>query len=179
MAWDQPVPAAEFHRVPERLTEVFGFLNTVDERTFGGRQPDDELPSWLARYGTPSPADSALAEELRGVLRAVTAANRTGSLPDPAAEHLTALGRRLPLRVDGGLGLRGVEDEGVRGALANILATVARAAADGSWQRMKSCGAPDCGWVFYDHSKPHNARWCSTAGCGNRMKTRAYRNRKG
>ncbi|MFF1609998.1 CGNR zinc finger domain-containing protein [Amycolatopsis sp. NPDC058278] len=54
-----------------------------------------------------------------------------------------------------------------------------RTAADGSWQRMKSCGAPDCGWVFYDHSKPHHARWCSTAGCGNRMKTRAYRDRKG
>ncbi|MEQ0559828.1 CGNR zinc finger domain-containing protein [Amycolatopsis sp. NEAU-NG30] len=177
MAWDQPVPAAEFHRVPERLTEVFGFLNTLDERTFGGRQPDDELAQWLRRHGTPSPADVTLARELRAVLREVTTANRTGSLPDPVAARLAALGEHLPLHADGRLSLRGA-GEGVRGALADVLATVVLTAADGTWQRLKSCGAPDCGWVFYDHSKPHNARWCSTAGCGNRMKTRAYRHRR-
>lgn len=178
MAWDQELPAVEFHRVPARLADVFDFLNTLDERTFGSREPDDELAVWLERKGGCSANDLALARELRGVLREVTVANRTGELPDSAAERLEALGKRLPLRVDRRLGLRGVQDSGARGALADVLGTVTLAAADGSWRRMKSCGAPDCGWVFFDHSKPRNARWCSTAGCGNRMKTRAYRERK-
>lgn len=178
MAWDRELSAVEFHQVPARLAGVFGFLNTLDERTFGGRQPDDELAVWLDRKGSWSADDLALARELRGVLREVTAANRTGELSDSATERLAALGERLPLRADGRLGLRGVQDSGAQGALAEVLGTVILTAADGSWLRMKSCGAPDCRWVFYDHSKPRNARWCSTAGCGNRMKTRAYRDRK-
>lgn len=166
MVWDQELPAAEFHRVPADLVDVFDFLNTLDERTFGGRQPDDDLPRWLGLRGAD---DLALAVELRAVLRELTVANRTGDPPESLAERLAAVGERIPLRVDGRLGLRG------DGALAEVLGAVTVAAANGSWLRMKSCGAPDCGWVFYDHSKPHNARWCSTIGCGNRMKTRAYR----
>ncbi|MEC3981919.1 CGNR zinc finger domain-containing protein [Amycolatopsis sp. H20-H5] len=176
MGWDWQTPAAEFHRVPVRLGGVFEFLNTLDERTFGGRLPDDELEKWLAEHGEYSAAELVLAKELRRVLRAVTAANRTGELDDETSGELEELGGRLPLRVDTRLGLRGTGD-GTAGALSTVLATVILSSADGSWARMKSCGAPDCGWVFYDHSKPRNARWCSTAGCGNRMKTRAYRER--
>lgn len=39
------------------------------------------------------------------------------------------------------------------------------------------CAAHDCRFVFYDHAKPGNGRWCSTEGCGNRNKTRTYRRR--
>ena len=170
MAWDREVPAVEFHRVPEPLVDVFEFLNTLDERTFGGRVPDDELGAWLDRKGVD---DLTLARDLREVLREVTVANHTGDLANPIREKLTAVGARLPLHVDGQFGLRGDS------ALADVLAAVTVAVADGSWSRMKSCAAPDCGWVFYDHSKPQTARWCSTAGCGNRVKTRAYRDRRG
>lgn len=44
--------------------------------------------------------------------------------------------------------------------------------------RLRICAADDCLLAFYDRSKNGRARWCSTAGCGNRMKTRAYRQRR-
>lgn len=177
MAWDRAVPAAVFHAVPAPLVAAFDFMNTLDERTFGDHEPADELtdPAALARHldvGACAPADLRLGLRLRAALRAAARANRTGD-PVPVLDDL---GRELPLRADAALGLAPL-DGGTRGALANLLAAVVIAEADGSWRRMKACGAPDCGWVFYDHSKPRNARWCSTAGCGNRMKTRAYRTR--
>lgn len=183
MGWDREPAATEFHRVPEHLVEVYGFMNTLDERTFGGRSPEDKLtvPAALAEWlAVPrcTPADHRLALRLRRVLRAAAEANRTGELS--VAAELDELGAALPLRARpavGGLGLASGVD-GPRGALAALLATVVLASADGSWARMKTCGAPDCRWVFYDHSKPRNGRWCSTLGCGNRMKTRAYRHRQ-
>jgi predicted RNA-binding Zn ribbon-like protein len=48
---------------------------------------------------------------------------------------------------------------------------------DGSWERIKACGNPDCRWAFYDNSKNHSGRWCEMASCGNRMKARAFRER--
>ncbi|MEU7856893.1 CGNR zinc finger domain-containing protein [Nonomuraea sp. NPDC049141] len=177
MGWDRDEPAAEFHRVPARLVAVFDFLNTCDLRTFGGHEPDDELAGWL---GDCDPAERERAFTLRRALRAMARANRTGELDPAAAGELDEVGATLPLRAlsDGG-GLLGVTaaDGGVPGTLANLLADVIVASADGSWARMKECAAPDCRWIFYDHAKPRNGRWCSTAGCGNRMKTRAYRNR--
>ena len=43
--------------------------------------------------------------------------------------------------------------------------------------RVKICNAPDCGLVFYDHSRSRTSRWCSMDTCGNRVKTRRYRQR--
>ncbi|WP_020668815.1 CGNR zinc finger domain-containing protein [Amycolatopsis nigrescens] len=165
MAWNHAVPAAEFHSVPEPLIGVFDFMNTLDERSFGDLEPSDDLPEWLTEHDI---EDERAARRLRRALRAAAVTNRTG---EPAPE--TVEFPECPLRAQ--LGPAGV---GLTGdPLAELLAAVVLAAADGTWLRMKACGAPDCGWIFYDHSKPHNARWCSTAGCGNRMKTRAYRRR--
>jgi predicted RNA-binding Zn ribbon-like protein len=40
------------------------------------------------------------------------------------------------------------------------------------------CGASDCRWIFFDTSKPGNARWCETAICGNRVKKTNQRVRR-
>ncbi|MFE0022861.1 CGNR zinc finger domain-containing protein [Amycolatopsis sp. NPDC059021] len=178
MAWDWQIEAAEFHRVPERLVPVYDFMNTVDERTFGGRTPDDRLPDWLHERGEFTAAELRLAELLRKALRGMATVNRTGEPNEETAHDLARAGEDLPLHADGRLLLRPYQ-EGVTGSLAELLATVVLTSADGSWSRMKTCAAPDCGWVFYDRSKPRNGRWCSTAGCGNRVKTRSYRERKG
>jgi predicted RNA-binding Zn ribbon-like protein len=45
-------------------------------------------------------------------------------------------------------------------------------------ERLKVCSSQECRWVFFDRSKPGNHRWCSTARCGNRHKTRSYRQRQ-
>ncbi|MCS5717306.1 CGNR zinc finger domain-containing protein [Herbiconiux sp. CPCC 205763] len=41
--------------------------------------------------------------------------------------------------------------------------------------RLRPCENPDCTKFLIDHSKPNSARWCSMAGCGNRMKASRYR----
>lgn len=68
--------------------------------------------------------------------------------------------------------------EGVDGALAALMLSVADAVAAGTWERLKMCEAPDCRWVFYDRSRPNRGRWCAAELCGNRMKTKAYRERR-
>ncbi|MFD9698271.1 CGNR zinc finger domain-containing protein [Lentzea sp. NPDC059081] len=40
------------------------------------------------------------------------------------------------------------------------------------------CAAPDCRWAFYDVSRNGRGRWCAMEICGNRQKTRAYRERR-
>ena len=58
-----------------------------------------------------------------------------------------------------------------------MLAIVAAAQAEGTWERLKSCPASDCRWAFYDKSRNRSAVWCNMAVCGNRAKVRSYRER--
>jgi predicted RNA-binding Zn ribbon-like protein len=67
---------------------------------------------------------------------------------------------------------------GVDGFLAGLMATLARSMADGSWSRVKACRRDTCRWLFFDHSRNRSGTWCSMAGCGSRMKARAYRARQ-
>jgi predicted RNA-binding Zn ribbon-like protein len=66
---------------------------------------------------------------------------------------------------------------GARGAVGQILADVARAMSDGTWERMKACRADDCRWAFLDTAKNRSRAWCSMESCGNRAKVNAYRAR--
>lgn len=66
---------------------------------------------------------------------------------------------------------------GVASALSALAVDLATAAATGTLKRLKICNAPDCGFVFYDHSRSRTSRWCSMDTCGNRIKTRRYRQR--
>ena len=40
--------------------------------------------------------------------------------------------------------------------------------------RLRPCANTDCALFLLDRSKPNNARWCSMATCGNRMKARRH-----
>ena len=64
------------------------------------------------------------------------------------------------------------------GGLGNVLAELYRLAETGKLDHLKLCNSDECRWMFYDHSKPANRRWCSSALCGNRQKTRDYRSRR-
>lgn len=64
---------------------------------------------------------------------------------------------------------------------APVLAMVARDAIDvlaSDDGRLRLCADAMCSLVFYDESRPGRRRWCSTARCGNRANTKAYRARK-
>src|SRR5207237_71821 len=53
-----------------------------------------------------------------------------------------------------------------------------RLLADGTWARIKACRNDRCQKAFYDTSKNRSGAWCSMAGCGSRLKARAYRHRR-
>ncbi|MCK9903195.1 hypothetical protein CC117_09840 [Parafrankia colletiae] len=178
---------------PPTLRALGAFLNSMDERTFGDHRPREELADpealsgWLAARGLApegiyaSETEFADALRLRAALREAAAANQRATQP-PRTAGLGGVADRLALRVR--VGPRGVELEPAGGgevaqALARLAAAAVLATADGTWQRVKMCAAPDCRVVFYDGSKPRTGRWCATAVCGNRVKTRRYRQRVG
>jgi hypothetical protein len=45
--------------------------------------------------------------------------------------------------------------------------------------RLRPCENSECALFLIDHSKANNARWCSMAVCGNRMKARRHYERAG
>jgi predicted RNA-binding Zn ribbon-like protein len=164
------------------------FVNTNDIQ---GEQDElatpDLLGAWLTArqlIGPDQRADAAAhrsAIAIREGLRALGDANNNGEPADPhRLEALNQAASQLPMVVDVGPDawrLRPVS-QGVDGFLAGILGTLARAMADGSWMRVKSCRRDTCRWLFFDQSRNRSGTWCSMAGCGSRMKARAYRARR-
>jgi hypothetical protein len=160
------------------------FLNTVDERTFvrnGERHVAGEeltspqaLADWLTARDLPPgggplrAADLAATTELRTALRRALSGE---------ADAATAL-ERYPLRLVPGAsgGLRLAARSG-RPWLDVIVETVAESAARDDWKRIKLCAAGDCRWAFHDTSRSGRGRWCEMEVCGNRHKTRTYRER--
>lgn len=67
---------------------------------------------------------------------------------------------------------------GIDGALGELLAIVAAAQADGTWDRLKACPWDTCKWAFYDHSRNRSGVWCSMKVCGNRAKAASFRQRR-
>jgi predicted RNA-binding Zn ribbon-like protein len=48
----------------------------------------------------------------------------------------------------------------------------------GDLSRVKECSNSGCGAFFYDTSKNRGRRWCTTTGCGNRMRVAAFYERQ-
>lgn len=103
---------------------------------------------------------------------------RQSLLGDADADAATAF-VDYPLRLapDRSGGLRIEARSGTRG-LDVIVETVALSVCRGDWQRIKLCAAPDCRWAFHDRSRSGRGRWCDMNVCGNRHKTRTYRERQ-
>ena len=174
--------------VPSELAAVQALVNTIDLES-GDDQLDspEALRRFLAGHGLLDPSqpvsqdDLALALELREALRALLRVNHGEALDPAALEVVNRATAGIPLQVavdDRGRPVLGPASGGCRGALAVLLAGVARASAQGTWERLKVCAADSCQWAFYDRSKNRSGRWCSMQTCGNRTKTRTYRSRR-
>ena len=188
---DQRIPGGE---VPEEVRIVNEFLNTLDLERFGehAEKPEAErellrsperLGDWLVARGllgkdeTVGVQDLELALKVRDALRVAASANSGPARGEPAGVSFEEL--PLVVRLDGDSKPELASTEGgVKGALGSILADVAVAASKGTWARMKICAAEDCRWAYYDHSKSRTARWCAMETCGNRHKTRRYRQKR-
>jgi hypothetical protein len=166
---------------PEPLIPLYELMNSLDERSYlrrgvrmtGGDalSTPGELAGWLAGHRLVPPATATTWED-------VDAAHRLRTALRSSFTGTATVLHEFPLvvRLAADPALEPVAD-GPAGALGILAARVVLAQSDGSWRRMRMCAAADCRWVFYDGSRNAGGRWCSMASCGNRDKTRAYRQR--
>lgn len=183
--------------LPADVAIAHAFVNSLDLRAYRvhGRQMQGSdawdtpqaLGRWLREHrlltdeAPVSAADLIHARRLREVLRDSTRQPPPGDAPGRAGDPTTTLvGFPLLASAGPGTGIRLTSPgQGTDAALGRILITAADLSARGLWARLKMCPATDCQWIFYDRSRPGRARWCSPDLCGNRQKTRAYRQRQG
>jgi predicted RNA-binding Zn ribbon-like protein len=168
---------------PGRLALVERFVNTVDHEH--GREmlsSPERLRGVLdlkpgMRIGA---ADLRRAIDVREALRTLALANNGVDLDPHAVDVLeeAAARGRLVIRFDAGEARLVPASQSLDGALADLVGIVHTAMADGTWSRLKACRRDVCGWLFYDRSRNRSAVWCQMAVCGNRVKTKAYRERR-
>lgn len=180
--------------VPDEAALLYDFVNSIDLRRYVeqgvAHEPGDELATpaqlarWLQTHGLAKPGvrisrtEHHEAVELRAALRLFLSSSPRQQTS--AATALTHAAAGFPLAVAASrerpLDLVPMSRRAI-GGLGRVLAEIVRLSDSGKLERMKACQSDECQWVFYDRSKPGNRRWCSSDRCGNRAKTRAYRDR--
>lgn len=175
---------------PGDLDSLLELLNTA-ERSFRyhrkTRVKPDELANrvalerWLVEHGYLDDGVQLAREDywrvvsLRDALRELVVTGRPDDPDSIARLQPYAEAVRLRIRLDGEPpGLEAVED-GLDGVLATWLWWFVAARREGRWRRVKRCDA--CGRIFYDHSRPIVAKWCSTR-CSDRIRGRRYQRRE-
>lgn len=186
----------KFH-VPDALANLYDFANSLDLRHFTHHsvqhaqadrfQSATELGKWLADHRLTKPGivpstaafdtARALRDHIRDYLECDPIERRRDTLVSQALDKAMA---RFPLRVTmagkEGMKLAPGGTDAAAG-LSAIIAELYNGAADGTLERLKMCASDECKWVFFDRSKPGTRRWCQSTLCGNRQKTRTYRER--
>jgi predicted RNA-binding Zn ribbon-like protein len=174
---------------PGQLETVRLFVNSLDlEAHTDAFATVEGLRGWLtanlpaARIRALTEADRLVMVRFREALRSAATANGRPAPSEP--DWLAALNEAAaacPIRLrfgDNVMPEPAAPDEGLEAVFAHLLWTVAVAAIDGTWNRLKACPAQDCRWAFYDHAKNSMGVWCQMAECGNKRKARAYRSRQ-
>lgn len=185
-------------QVPDELAHLYDFVNSLDVRHFTHHgvqhvQGDElagprELAVWMSQRGlstkgtkiTAAMFDSAL--QLRAGVRAYLECDPAERRKDnEAVRSLNSAMKFFPLmaeaRDDRSMALRGSRDDALAG-LSAVVAQLYEGSIKGTLDRLKTCAAEECRRIFFDRSKPATRRWCMSTLCGNRMKTRTYRERR-
>ncbi|MBV9897499.1 MAG: CGNR zinc finger domain-containing protein [Chloroflexi bacterium] len=187
---------SEKYAVPTEVALLYDFVNTLDQRRYvesgaahaGGDEIETPrlLEAWMRERGLLHRREHVAADDYTAALELRTSL-RNFLLNPPedrpqakeAARQLTAASRKFPLMLS-------VSDEGAvevvpvpgTNALGRVLGQMIDLVSTGRLARLKTCASDECHWIFFDRSKPANRHWCSSSICGNRQKTRAYRERQ-
>lgn len=130
--------------------------------------PDDEALQRLL----------ALRESLRALLRTNNGEEIDAGELEPLEEAAERSRFRTTFSADGRLDIAPARSD-LGGFEARLLLAIERLQSQGAWPRLKACTDEGCQWAFYDATRNHSRTWCSMDVCGNREKTRRYRERKG
>ena len=173
---------------PQALKRFLEFVNTSDiEEGTDQLATPATLASWLGERDLLPPGttvdddDVVAATQLREALRLALLVNGGATADTADATGVTAPATSVPLQMtiapDGTAALEPT-GTGVTAALGTLVSVIPGAIADGSWARAKVCPKDSCRWAFYDQSRNRSRRWCTMDVCGNREKTRAFRERQ-
>jgi predicted RNA-binding Zn ribbon-like protein len=188
----------DFKVAPMPLLRVQAFVNTVDLDLRTDMLADaEEARAWLSdgglresgldETGWPGPEfgdDLRLARAARASIRALIGRDTQDEPLTPAElEPLETVLREarpwLDVTADGRVLLSAPAPPArVADGILGLLLIIRDAQADGTWDRLKLCGNPDCRWAFYDRSHSRRGAWCDMASCGNRLKNRNLRARR-
>ncbi|WP_440900693.1 CGNR zinc finger domain-containing protein [Actinosynnema sp.] len=138
-------------------------------------RPTDELGDdgragpWFAANGVPDgPEDRRQVRRARDLLQAVV---RGDEPPGALGPVLAGVVSRASVD-DSGVTWE-VDADGARGAV--VAAVLAWDAVHrGRPGRLRACANDECARFLLDRSKSNNARWCSMAACGNKLKARRH-----
>ncbi|HEV2791723.1 MAG TPA: CGNR zinc finger domain-containing protein [Solirubrobacterales bacterium] len=174
--------------VQEEADLLVAFVNTCDLEAESEELADPaQLQAWIeAASGEFLPdvdaEDLERVRALRESLRALLRANNGGAADDeelaPLREAAERSRYRPTISAGGLLGLVPARAD-LTGFEARLVLAVERVQSHGAWARLKACAADECRWAFFDTTRNRSRTWCSMEECGNREKTRRYRQRKG
>lgn len=149
------------------------------------RTPAD-LKRWLAAAGLPFPSfpshsDLSAVRELREAIYSAAWSVSGGQRVAPRDRGIINQGAEnpqpYPILLSGGdyrISAAGREIDAAIGALA---CDAIYLLGDHAGRRLRRCAGPLCSLLFYDDSRPGTRRWCTAARCGNKVNTKAYRER--
>ena len=185
MIRDLPPEELRFHWKSGRL--CLDFVATVGERwrrSFERLLATEDLARWMVDSGllaSPPEVSSRQLTAGRALREAINRLARPGVEPEPAdLGKVNRWAARAPLapQLTDRSTLVWVADRPVEASFATIARDAVDLLSGPLAARIRECGAPDCALLFVDTSRPGNRRWCSTAACGNRVRTKAYRQRR-
>jgi predicted RNA-binding Zn ribbon-like protein len=173
---------------------AINFINTrrmVDGQLTDTLQSASDVRAWLKRLEVPVArgalpfSDDVLlrkTRELREIALVAVEDRKSGKKPSLAA--LNGFLRNAPshaaLTSDDTRSVRETRvygKETVEAFLAPVAEAVADLLANGDFDLVRHCEGEACVLWFYDRTKGHRRRWCTSTGCGNRAKVAAFRAR--
>ena len=117
-----------------------------------------------------------LRESLRALLRANNGVEASEGDMKPVREAAERSRYRTAISPDGQIELAPARSD-LGGFEARLLLALERLQSQGAWPRLKACTDDGCRWAFFDATRNRSRTWCSMEECGNRQKTRRYRER--
>jgi predicted RNA-binding Zn ribbon-like protein len=163
----------------------------IDGQLTDTLQSDGDVKAWLNRLEVPTAKGPLFfsngvllqkARELREIALAAVMDRKSGK--KPSLVTLNRFLRNAPshaaLTTDDARNIRATRVYGKETAeefLAPIAEAVAALLAEGDFNLVRHCEGNACVLWFYDRTKGHRRRWCTSTGCGNRAKVAAFRAR--
>jgi predicted RNA-binding Zn ribbon-like protein len=173
---------------------AINFINTrrmIEGQLTDTLQSDGDMKAWLKRLEVPIAKGPLIfsngvllqvARELREI--ALDAVRDRKSGKRPSLVMLNRFLRNAPshraLVTDDEGNIRETRVYGKETAeefLAPVAEAVAALLAEGDFDLVRHCEGNVCVLWFYDRTKGHRRRWCTSTGCGNRAKVAAFRAR--